>query len=241
MKGWECLNFVAKTDIGLVRNENQDRVKAEKIDENIVLAVLCDGMGGHNAGSDASELAVNTIFERISSGLKADYDCNKIRNLLISSVCAANSVVFDASKKDESKNGMGTTCVLVLVKEGKAYFVNVGDSRAYIIDDGKISQVTSDHTMMSVFLDEKLEFVERKFITKAVGIEPNIEPDYFECEVGLDTKILLCSDGLSNYCNENEILELVSLQKLDDAVSSLVDFALKKGGNDNITVVLIGD
>lgn len=235
------MNVVAKTDIGFVRNENQDRVRAEKIDNDVVLAVLCDGMGGHNAGSDASELAVNTIFERISLGFKADYDCNKIRNLLVSAVCAANAVVFDASQKDESKSGMGTTCVLVLVKEGKAYFVNVGDSRAYIIDGANISQVTADHSMTSVYLDEKLKFVERKFITKAVGIEPKIEPDYFEFEIKQGAKILLCSDGLSNYCGENEMLEIISSQGMDDAVSSLIDFALKKGGNDNITVVLIGD
>ena len=242
------MNIVAKTDIGHKRDENQDRVKFCKLVGNGIVAVLCDGMGGQNAGSEASELAVNIVYDRIVSGFREDADSNSIRNLLISAVCAANAVIFDMAEKDISKVGMGTTCVAVLVTKNFAHFVNVGDSRAYILEGDSIIQVTSDHTVVRFLYEQgqidrkdiKLH-PQRNYITKAVGVSLKVEPDYFEAEFRSQLKILLCSDGLSNYCTDEEICQTVKNKDLDNAAVTLVQCALEHGGNDNITLALIGD
>ena len=242
------MHVVAKTDIGHKRDENQDRVKFCALADNVTMAVLCDGMGGQNAGSEASELAVNIIYERIVAGYRPDSDFNSIRNLLISAVCAANAVIFDVAEKDSRKVGMGTTCVAVLTDKNMAHFVNVGDSRAYILGKDSIIQVTSDHTVVR-FLYEQGQINEneikshpqRNYITKAVGVSLKVEPDYFEVELEPAARVLLCSDGLSNYCSDEEISKIVQYSDLNQAADRLIQLALANGGSDNITLALIGD
>lgn len=242
------MNVVAKTDIGLKRTENQDRVKFCALASNAAVAVLCDGMGGQNAGSEASETAVNIVYDRIVSGFRKDSDSKSIKNLLVSAVCAANAVIFNAAEDDNAKLGMGTTCVAVLVLENIAHFVNVGDSRAYILEDDRMIQVTSDHTIVR-FLYERGQIEEkdikvhpqRNYITKAVGVAFHVEPDYFEVEMKPHTRVLLCSDGLSNACTDDEICEIVKNKALEEAAGMLIQSALDHGGKDNITLALIGD
>ena len=243
------MNVISNTNIGTNRAENQDRVKTNNLANNVIIAVLCDGMGGQNAGSEASELAVNIIYDRIIEGYREDFDTNSIRNLLISSVAAANAVIFDIAKNDNSKVGMGTTCVAMLATKNSAYLVNVGDSRAYIINDDGIVQVTSDHTVVRLLYQQgKIEekdiksHPQRNYINKAVGVEPNVEPDYFEINIPDNSKLLLCSDGLSNYCSDDEIFDIVSKNNIiETAGELLINLALDHGGNDNITLALITD
>lgn len=237
-----------KTDIGMVRNENQDSVRADFIDENISVMIVCDGMGGAKSGEVASDIAVTTIFNRIMSGFRADADSNSIRNLMLSAVHAANTIVYEKSKEDIDKNGMGTTCVAVLVKDKHCYIVNVGDSRAYLLDDSGINQITTDHTYVQALYEQGVITEEEKkthsmknVITRALGVEDDVEVDYFEIEPTGNFTILLCSDGLSNYCSDEMLYDYVFGKNIHEATQKLVDYANEQGGSDNITVALVAN
>ena len=136
----------SKTDIGLVRSENQDRVWTGTLDEDAVAIILCDGMGGENAGSVASQMTIDFMSDRIRKGFRSNINRNYIRNLLITSVTAANSLVYDKAMNETDKYGMGTTCVAGIIYNNRAYIINVGDSRAYLIFDDSMSalDVTTD-------------------------------------------------------------------------------------------------
>ncbi len=240
------MNVIGKTHKGLVRRENQDRVRTTMLCDNVALAVLCDGMGGENAGSEASEVAVNTIFERIENGFRADFDSNNIRNLMLSAVNAANALIFNISSEDSNKLGMGTTCVMAIATEKLIHIVNIGDSRAYLITNSGISQLTFDHTIVNMLLRngeieefEAKDHPQKNIITKAVGVTPELEPDYFEQECVSGYKILLCSDGLSSYCDENDVFEIVLNNDIAASSDALINLANDNGGRDNITVAII--
>lgn len=233
------------TNIGLTRKENQDRVRTAVLADDAVFAVICDGMGGENAGSEASERAVEVIYDRITKVFRRDYDENSVRNLLISAVTTANAVVYDVAWSDENMTGMGTTCVIALKIADKVHVVNVGDSRAYRVGE-KIELITKDHTVvMRMYENGEISFEDMKnhpqknYITKAVGVKEMIAPDYFVVEADENTSVVLCSDGLTNNCSEENILKIVSSASPEDVPSSLIKIALENGGNDNVTVAVI--
>lgn len=233
------------TNIGLSRNENQDRVKTAVIADDAVFAVICDGMGGENAGSEASEKAINVIFDRVTKVFRRDYDNNSLKNLLLSAVTTANAVVYDVAWLNEEKQGMGTTCVLALVTGNRLYVVNVGDSRAYLIND-EIIQITKDHTMVmkmyekgQISKDEIKNHPHRNYLTKAVGVSEQVVPDYYEMDFSADSALILCSDGLSNYCDEDDIFNIVKSFGSEEIPEQLIKTALDNGGNDNISVAVI--
>ncbi|MBP1559702.1 MAG: Stp1/IreP family PP2C-type Ser/Thr phosphatase [Oscillospiraceae bacterium] len=239
------MKVFSETNIGLSRNENQDRVRTALINDDIGFAVICDGMGGQNAGSEASERAVNIVFDRVTKVFRPDFEQNSIRNLLISSVTTANSVVYDMAVSSVEMSGMGTTCVIALVCGRKLYAVNVGDSRMYLINH-EIRQITKDHTIV-MRMYEKGEITKeqikihphRNYITKAVGVAYTVEPDYFELDLTENSGILLCTDGLSNYCDETDIFQIIKKSAPEDVPSLLIKKALENGGNDNITAAYI--
>lgn len=239
------MKVYSETNIGLSRNENQDRVYTASIGENAVFAVVCDGMGGQNAGSEASEKASGIIFEKVINTFNIDFDSNSIRNLLISSVVTANSAVYEMSVSNAEMVGMGTTCVAALVCENRLYAVNVGDSRLYLINH-EIRQVTKDHTIVmrmyengEITKEQMKSHPQRNFITKAVGVSHSIEPDYFEFELGNNNSVLMCTDGLSGYCDEADIFQIIKKHNPEEVPGILVQKALDNGGNDNITVAYI--
>ena len=133
------MKYFCKSDIGLIRTENQDRVWVSALGDNeeAVVMVVCDGMGGENAGSVASQMTIDLIKDRIENGFRLSNNRNFIRNLLITSVTAANSLVFDRARSEPDKRGMGTTCVAAIIYDERAYIINVGDSRCYHILDRK--------------------------------------------------------------------------------------------------------
>ncbi|MBQ4363102.1 MAG: Stp1/IreP family PP2C-type Ser/Thr phosphatase [Oscillospiraceae bacterium] len=240
--------LASKSDIGRKRDENQDRVKCGFLGENISLTVVCDGMGGALSGGVASEEAVNVIYQRISAGFRPEAGANSIRNLMLTAVHAANTIVYEKSKEDIDKNGMGTTCVAALVCGKHCYVVNVGDSRCYLMTEGKIRQVTTDHTYVRMLYeqgliaeDEMKTHQMRSVITRAVGVEADLEVDYFEFEPEGNFTLLLCSDGLSNYCSNEIIYGFVFGKNLDHAVTDLINYANEQGGKDNITVALVAN
>ncbi len=240
------MKLYAKSDIGLVRSENQDRVWTGVLGDNEAVAViLCDGMGGEKAGSCASQMTVDFMTERIQKGFRANISRNFIRNLLITSITAANSLVYDKSRSDESKHGMGTTCVAAVIYNQRAYIINVGDSRAYHIFDDNMQQITKDHTYIRHLIErgeiteeESKTHPERNRITRAVGAERSITPDYFELDLEEGHILLFCSDGLSSYGDDAEIAEIVVNNPISKGCDLLVDYALRNGGRDNVTVAL---
>lgn len=240
------MNVITDTNIGLNRVENQDRAQVCSLMDHVALAVLCDGMGGEKAGGEASETAIRIIFERITAGFQKDMNNDEIRDLLLSALITANTVVYNTAKHDYNKNGMGTTCVAALVVENKIHIVNAGDSRAYFITSEYIKQVTTDHTLVRMLVEqgtieekEISSHPQRNYITKAVGVAMQLEPDYFEICANTPFSLLLCSDGLSNYCSNDEIFSIFTHMNLKEAAASLIQTALNHGGKDNITIAIV--
>lgn len=232
------------TDIGNRRKENQDSC-SDAVLEDAVFAVVCDGMGGSNAGREASMRAATMIRERIVKGYRSGLDSNGIRTLLTAAVRTANAVVYELGSTVPEWNGMGTTCVCALVRGNMLYMVNVGDSRGYLISH-EIKQITKDHSMVmrlyeqgDITKEELKNHPKRNIITRAVGVEEDVSPDYFECEINDGSAVLLCSDGLSNYCDEGVMFRTVKDLPPEEVPAALVKTALENDGSDNITAVLI--
>lgn len=243
------MNAWAITDKGLSRKENQDSYFSYCDDEKkIAILVVCDGMGGAKAGNVASELACETFVEEIKNGI-ADADSCKpvsVAKMITSAISIANSVVHATSVLQPEFNGMGTTLVATLVINGRAAVVNVGDSRAYHIKDDGIVQISRDHSVVQDMVErgeltqeESRTHPRKNLITRALGTSPNIECDIFYPEMSEGDYILLCSDGLSNLVNDQEILyEIRHGENIDDCGNNLLKIALDRGAPDNITLIL---
>ena len=236
------MRVVGKSDVGMVRKQNQDAFWLEQLNEQTSIAVVCDGMGGVHGGQEASTLAISSLKESISNMKPND----KPQKLIEQAIQLCNRVVYDEAQKRDELTGMGTTLVIALIKADKAYIGNVGDSRAYHITNGSISQITKDHSAVQELVDSG-HITERQakihpnknVITRAIGIDKEIEYDFFEVSVSTDDILLLCSDGLSNYVDENEIQFEASGGEFDDLAIRLIDLANNRGGTDNITVTAI--
>ncbi len=239
------MKIAAKTDIGIVRDNNQDSYAAGELSGGAAFAVVCDGMGGAAEGALASSVAVNAIREKLTGSFFAGMSDISTRSLLVSAVENANKAVYELSLTDEKYEGMGTTVVASIVKNGFAYIVHAGDSRAYLIHDGEIRQITKDHSVVQNMLDkgeitpeEALDHPDRHIITRAVGVEDNIKVDFAQEDFG-DDILLLCSDGLTNFVCDEEIKDILTESADEEKVSKLVDKANYYGGGDNITVVAL--
>lgn len=235
------------TDIGLKREENQDAVRCEYFGHN-VLAVVCDGMGGERAGKEASAVAIEEFFQRFSAGYSESLDDEEIRKLLISSISAANSVIYTRARLDFKNFGMGTTCVAAFINSKSAFIINVGDSRAYLITDKNLLKITTDHNVAALLYEkgqiteEEMEVhPQRHMLIKAVGVEKTVLPDTFILDYEEKISLLLCSDGLSGYCSDDEIYDVILNSSFDNVADELIKLALSKGGRDNITVAVVSD
>ena len=239
------MRFRSGTDIGLRREENQDAVRCEYFGHN-VLAVVCDGMGGERAGREASQIAIDEFFQRFSDGYRETLSDDDVRKLLISSVSAANSVIYTKARLDFKNFGMGTTCVAAFVTADKAFIANVGDSRAYLISDNGLHQITTDHNVPSLLFEQgkiteaEMEVHPQKhMLVRAVGVEKTVLTDTFILDYDEKIRLLLCSDGLSGYCINEEIYDTIAKSDFDGVVEALIKLALDKGGRDNVTVAVI--
>ncbi len=235
-----------KTDIGRSREENQDKFRICVLDDETVFSVVCDGMGGAASGGLASEMTSNAVYERIQLSYRNDMEPKSVKSLLISAVEAANAIVYNKSLEDEHNAGMGTTCVAAVVHKNLLSITSVGDSRAYLMDGSGISQITSDHTVVEflhskgmISEDEMKNHKMKNVITRAVGVDKTVEPDYFEIDLTGGEYILICTDGLTNYLTNQQIYEMVYKKPIEHAVNDLISAANSRGGKDNITAVLI--
>ncbi|SDA20999.1 protein phosphatase [Ruminococcus sp. YE71] len=236
------------SDMGKERHENQDKICAGFITENAALAVVCDGMGGAASGSVASELAASEIYRRVTEGFNENMKPSSIENLLKTAVSAANTIVYNKSREDIEKNGMGTTCVAALVVGKRAHIINIGDSRAYLMNDQGVTQITEDHTYVQVLYkhgeityEEMINHRMKNIITRAIGVDSTVEPDYFELEETGNFAVFLCTDGLYNYCHPQVIYESMFNKNLDKGVSDLIDYSNACGGKDNISAAVIAN
>ena len=235
------------TDPGCVRKQNQDAYQMEQLDRNSLLCVVCDGMGGAKSGNIASTLAVDVFVQEVRQSWKSRLDQSKIDQILSNAVKVANFTVFDQAQQFEEFDGMGTTLVAVLVHGKKATVINVGDSRAYGIDQTGIRQITKDHSLVQMMVERgeiKPEMAKtypgKNFITRAIGTEATIMSDLFHLDVMKGDFFLLCSDGLSNMMDDQEILfEVVHGVNKSHCCKRLLDIAKNRGAPDNVTSVLV--
>ncbi len=235
------------TDPGCVRAQNQDAYQIEHLDRNTLLCVVCDGMGGAKSGNVASTLAVDVFVQEIKRTWTANMDREKIDQMLRGAVKLANFTVFDQAMQFEEFSGMGTTLVAALVRGRDVTVINVGDSRTYRVNRSGIRQLTVDHSLVQMMVDRgeltpelARTYPGKNFITRAIGTEPVVESDLFHYNVDRGDCLLLCSDGLSNMMDDQEILfEVVHGTNKQLCCQRLLDIAKNRGAPDNVTSVLI--
>ena len=239
------MKIVAKTDKGRVRDSNQDAYAVGEFPDEVAWAIVCDGMGGAAGGNIASALAVKVISDKINASYRENMKDSSIKNMLHSALTAANIEVYDMAYANSELNGMGTTVVCAIVKNGFAFIAHAGDSRAYVYD-GKLKQVTTDHSVVQRLLDsgqitkeEAEHHPYKNRITRAIGVDKSIEIDFDEIELNDDEVLILCTDGLSNYVTDSEMINEVQDGKYYAFADRLVKKANNNGGGDNITVVAI--
>lgn len=234
-----------KTDTGRVRVSNQDAYRTGVLSGGAVLSIVCDGMGGANAGNIASSSAVDTIWNYCMSSYRADMDSDAVIRLLSSALINANITIYDMALNDSSLSGMGTTVVAAIIRELECIIAHIGDSRAYIIGSD-IVQITKDHSVVQSLIETgKLTPEEARFhpkknvITRALGTEEKVLPDCGIFKLNNGDTVLLCTDGLTNFVDSPEILDIFNKNDISRATDVLVARANHNGGGDNITAVTV--
>ncbi len=242
------MKIVAKTDKGLVRSSNQDAYAVGELPGEVAWAVVCDGMGGEAGGNIASALAVKVISEKITSAYNEKMRDASIKNLLDSAICAANIEVYDMAYSRPDLQGMGTTVVAVIVRDKTAFIAHAGDSRAYIVSGETIQQITTDHSLVQNMVDrgeitaeQAQHHPKKNLITRAVGVEKRIDIDFSEIDLNDNETLILCTDGLSNFVTNKEMIDDIKDGQYYAFADRLVKRANKNGGGDNITVVAIAN
>jgi serine/threonine protein phosphatase PrpC len=240
------------TDVGRKRNHNED---SYLIDEDLQLYVVADGMGGHAGGGTASRIAVETIDAELRGAKKSADDPftgetplhdSPLPEFLRGAVEKACSNIFKTAQEDPRLTGMGTTTITLCVKGENALFAHVGDSRAYLVRGDLIQQVSEDHSLVNeqikagmITPEEAKHSRYKNIITRSVGFEEEVQVDV----MGLITRpgdfFILCSDGLANLVDDNEIQQIVSSNPLKEAPKKLIELANERGGDDNITVIVV--
>jgi len=241
-----------QTDVGRKRDHNEDSFL---VDDELGLFIVADGMGGHAGGGTASRLAVETIQQRLRAARDGDpapfgrddpLEESPLRETLREAVEGACRSIWQAAQVDPSLAGMGTTVTAVLASGRNTFVAHVGDSRCYLVRRGRIYQVSEDHSLVNeqlkagaITADEARHSRFRNIITRSVGFEADVTVDMMGFEVESGDRLVVCCDGLSNQVEDQEILEVVADVPLDEAAGRLIDLANERGGEDNITVVVI--
>ena len=240
------MKVCGKTDVGLRRHENQDTFAVEQ-GEKLLIAVVCDGMGGAEGGQIASSLAVETFMKEIRALLRADMTAGQLRELASFCVVKANTAVYQRALQDPAYQGMGTTLVSAVAGERDAVICNIGDSRAYLIHNGEMMRITHDHSVVQTLVEngditaeEARTHPNRNLITRALGPDETTLCDAFDVSFAHGDKILLCTDGLVVTATDEEICRIVCADKrAEEKLDDLIALAKAQGAPDNVTAVLI--
>ncbi len=249
------LRFWAATDTGRVRDHNEDNFL---VDQNLRLFVVCDGMGGHAAGEVASAVCVRTVRDVVAaeqgllSRLEESPDdkvaVESLKQLLRRAVLSACRRIFEMAQQDPSRRGMGTTCVAAVLVGEYGFVGHVGDSRMYRIRQGDIDQITDDHSLLNEMIRQgkvppettEAEFPHNNAVTRAVGVRESVEVDAFAFDIEEGDRLLMCSDGLSEYFDPSvDLMQLMGTAEPEETTNHCIDFANSSGGKDNITVVVV--
>jgi protein phosphatase len=248
------IRYAGSTHVGMKRSHNEDNF-FRLAEEN--LYIVADGMGGHASGEVASQIAVETLANffidtsrdrEITWPFKEDRSLTYDENRLVTGVKLANRRVYETAQSDPRYRGMGTTIVALVCGATGAYMCHVGDSRGYVVHDGKIEQLTEDHSLLNDYLKvhkltaEEIEhFPHKNVIVRALGMKESVVVDVFRLDPKPDQVYLLCTDGLSGMVHDNGILQIVDEggRDLERTCQSLIAKANQGGGVDNITVVVV--
>ena len=240
------MKVCGKTDVGLRRHENQDTFAVEQ-GEKLLIAVVCDGMGGAEGGQIASSLAVETFMKETRALLRADMTAGQLRELASFCVAKANTAVYQRALQEPAYQGMGTTLVSAVAGERDAVICNIGDSRAYLIHNGEMMRITHDHSVVQTLVEngditaeEARTHPNRNLITRALGPDKTTLCDAFDVSFAHGDKILLCTDGLVVTATDEEICRIVCADKrAEEKLDDLIALAKAQGAPDNVTAVLI--
>jgi protein phosphatase len=240
------MEIFGQTDIGRARRANQDAF-GTRVYGGTVVAVVCDGMGGANAGDVAAELAVGSFLDSMDAYFSAGAPDGPPEQAVAEAVLRADGIVYERAETDEDCRGMGTTLVAAVVSGDGAVVVNVGDSRAYHVSDGSALRVTRDHSVVEdmvargeITLEQARRHPNRNLITRALGAGSGEAPDIFRLTLRRGDYLVLCSDGLSNLLTGDELsAETRRGGELSALCSRLIEEALRRGAPDNVTVVAV--
>lgn len=234
------------TDPGCVRTQNQDTFSVRQFGENCMLCVVCDGMGGAKSGNIASALALDVFAGEVERSRKPDMTPEEIGQMLLNAAKLANTTVYDQSRQFEDFEGMGTTLVAAYLQDKTAVIANVGDSRCYLLNREGVRCVTMDHSLVQLMVqrgeltpEQAKTYPGKNFITRAIGTEATVQCDLFRLSVQKGDNLLLCSDGLSNLLDDQEILfEVVHGVNKQLCCQRLLGIAKERGAPDNVTSIL---
>lgn len=228
------------SDIGNVRKVNEDYYGFLE-NHNNMLYIIADGMGGHNAGELASKIAVENTIQFISSSQQIE----DVEKMLLDAINSSNNKIYQLSNTDVALKGMGTTITACYVTKDKLLVANVGDSRCYVIINEGLYQVTKDHSLVQQLVDDGLITKEeavhhpnKNIITRSLGTAPKVEVDLFSLDINNISKVMLCTDGLTNSIGEEEILKVINTYNSEEACKKLIELSKENGGRDNITVII---
>lgn len=235
------------TDVGNVREQNQDAFRILTLPNNALAALVCDGMGGARAGNIASRLACEVFSGELERSFSPDMTLDELERMLRSAAMLANISVFEHAQISPEYEGMGTTLVAALVCERGTLVLNIGDSRAYLINGDGVRCITTDHSVVELMVrrgeltpEQAKTHPSKNLITRAVGTGTQVLADVFRVVAGKNDNLLLCSDGLSNLLADQEILfEVAHGANKADCCQRLLEIAKERGAPDNVTSVLI--
>lgn len=239
------MKLAGKTDVGRVRQENQDDYRAGELPGDAAWVLVCDGMGGARGGREASQSACNVI-ERCFQEQYAQCMPGEEEAFLKRALISANRFIFQKAMHEEAFAGMGTTAVCALVRAGQAFLCHAGDSRAYLYRDGKLTQLTHDHSYVQELVDcgtitveEAEHHPQKNIITKALGVDYRLEPEFTSEKLQKGDVLLLCTDGLTNMVPVDQMEKLLVQGPFYDTPDRLIEAANANGGSDNITALLL--
>ncbi len=242
------MKIFSATDKGRVRDSNQDSYAAGRLSDTATYAVVCDGMGGANGGNVASAIAVKTISESFTRNFRNNMTDGSIRMLMESAISTANSAVLSAASKNPDYKGMGTTVVTVIVEGERVTLAHLGDSRAYLFTNGDLKLLTHDHSVIQSMIDRgQLTETQAKYhpdknvITRALGVNKDIDIDFDDLLLNSGDMILLCTDGLTNYVEKERLVFLINKTEPELLPEAFIKSANSGGGGDNITAVLLAN
>lgn len=240
------MKIYGETNVGRRRKNNQDTYRNKLISDSFGWSLVCDGMGGVNGGDVASNLSAETIESYLDEELKEELSNEEILEMINTSFQKANSAVWEKSVEAKEYTGMGTTAVLAVVKNDKLLIGHIGDSRAYLYSDGKISQITTDHSYVQnlvnhgqITRDEARLHPQKNIITKSLGVHSSVEPELNTYELKSGDVVVICTDGLGDYLTDEVLREYMANTVADKLAVKLINFALRCGGVDNVTVTTI--